>query len=170
MRNESIDAVGSDGVGLRLEFRWLGDRYGHFISQIGPTKDAELILESIEGAPPVAWPPSPPFQSLTLQNLANGASAALLVGMAGRSHWSASIEAVPNRAELLFDIACRHSEWLGWLGSQYRLLSPTDRNCRIRGIECEVQQKPESLLIQPASTTIPAQTARWRYGVSMENT
>jgi hypothetical protein len=38
MPNETIEAIGNDGQGLRLEFRWLGDRYHH------PSR-AELIFD-----------------------------------------------------------------------------------------------------------------------------
>jgi hypothetical protein len=170
MRSETIEAVGNDGIRLRLEFRWQGDRYGHLISRIRFGRDPEPLLESIEGAPSDAWPPNPPLQSLTFQTLPSGASAALLVGMAGRSHWSASVEAVPNTAELIFDVACRHSDGPLYLGSQYRTFVPTEKAFFVRGLVSEIQQQAENLLIQPQITPTGSQTTRWKYVVSLNIT
>jgi hypothetical protein len=165
MPSEIIEAIGNDGIGLRLEFRWQGDRYGHLISRIEPGGDPQRLLDSIEGVTSDAWPPSPPFQSLTLHTLPSGVSA-LLVGMAGRSHWSASMEAVPNSAELIFDVACRHSDLPLHLGSRYRNLAPTENAFVIRGLDSEIQQQAERLLIQPQLTLTGSQTTRWKYVVS----
>jgi hypothetical protein len=170
MQNETIGAVGNDGLGFRVEFRWLGDRYGHLISRFGPGNDPEPLLESIEGVTSDAWPPSPPLQSLTSQRMPNGASAALLVGMAGRSHWSASIEAVPNSAELIFDIACRHSDQPSYLGSQYQTLAPTDKLFFIRGLDSKIQPQAEKLLIQPQLIAANLRTTRWRYVLTANST
>jgi hypothetical protein len=170
MQSEIIEAVDSDGIGLRLEFRWLGDRYGHLISKIKPGSDPEPLVESIEGAPSDAWPPSPPLQSVTFQTLTNSAQAALLVGMAGRSHWSASIEAVPNRPELIFDVACRHPDRPGYLGSQYRILVPAENAFDIHGLDSQIQQQPKSFLIQPQMTNAGSPTARWKYIIRLRGT
>lgn len=170
MRNDAIEAVGADGRGLRLELRWHGDRYGHLISRIAPHLDPEPLLESIEGALPDVWPPSPPFQSLTVQTMPNGATAALLVGMAGRSHWSASLETVLNRTELVIDVACRHSDQPLYLGSQYRVLAPATKDFAIRGLDSEVEQQSERLLIQPQVKTVSSSTTRWKYVVSLAST
>ncbi|HEY2416097.1 MAG TPA: hypothetical protein VGI40_27895 [Pirellulaceae bacterium] len=170
MRSESIEAVGSDGLGLRLEFRWHSDRYAHLISRIEPGRDPEPLLESIEGATSNTWPPSPPLQSLTFQTLPNGVSAALLVGMAGRSHWSASIEAVPNTADLIFDVACRHSDRPLYLGSQYRILASAEKTFVVRGLDSEIHQQAERLLIQPQMATAGSPTTRWKFVVSLNST
>jgi len=46
--------------------------------------------------------------------------AVLGVGLAGRSHFSASVTACPDRpGALLFEIACRIREQPDWLGSTY---------------------------------------------------
>ena len=76
------------------------------------------MLESVEGSASDDWPASPPLQNLSIEELAPGRRAALLVGMAGRSHWSASIEPVPGQAALLFDVACRTSDSDVSLGSR----------------------------------------------------
>src|SRR5437773_7625601 len=124
MWSDAIDAVDYSGASLRVEFTWRGDRYGHVISLMNATGQTMLLFESIEGAHDDDWPPSPPLQSLSIEKLADGRSAALLVGMAGRSHWSASIETTVGALVLVFDVACRHSQAPKWLGSRYRRLSP----------------------------------------------
>src|SRR5207244_9937204 len=114
--------IGSEGSRLRIEFAWLGDRYGHIISLIDAHGVAERLLESIEGTANDDWPPSPPLQSLSMETLTDGRRVALLVGLAGRSHWSASIEPALGKAELVFDLACRHGPNHGMLGSRYHQL------------------------------------------------
>src|SRR5262245_31734029 len=121
MQNELIKAV-ADGTGLRVEFFWTGDRFGHVVSLVDAAGNSEPVLESIDGRPDENWPPSPPLQSLNFQSLPDGQRAALLVGMAGGSHWSASIEPSVNGAELVFDMACRQATPAIWLGSRYRRL------------------------------------------------
>ena len=101
MRSEAIEAVGADGVcaprRIRLARRSLRPR--DFRRQSIAAKSRPL-LESIEGTATDDWPPSPPLQSLSIETLPDGRRVALLVGMAGRSHWSASIEAVASAPSL----------------------------------------------------------------------
>ncbi|HTM54286.1 MAG TPA: hypothetical protein VL175_09660 [Pirellulales bacterium] len=104
-------------VGVRFFFR--ADRYAH---QIYVANDAawRAVLESLEGTPDEAWPSSPPFQSATSEHKPEG-PVILLVGMAGKSHWSASVELEPADGQIRFDVACRamHSP-KDALGSCYR--------------------------------------------------
>jgi hypothetical protein len=190
MRNQAIRAAGSDGSdgsALRVEFLWLGDRFGHMISVVESTGKVQPILESVEGAADDAWPPSPPLQSLRVETLPGGRRAALLVGMAGRSHWSASVEAPPGEAAFVFDLACRHSARPAHLGSLYRLLvDPVDlgssqqrvtlpAHCAMvemavapgsgRLIACG-QMQPATLAIEPLGGSQTG-TARWDYRVAL---
>jgi hypothetical protein len=112
------------GIGLRAEFRFQGDRFTHVVSLIGRGEASIPFLQSVEGTAAEAWPASPPLQSLHIDRLPTGREAALLVGMAGRGHWSASIEAIPDSATLVFDIACRLSGGEPALASRYRLAAP----------------------------------------------
>lgn len=83
----------------------LPDRLQHVVVwQEGETR-VEL-LRSYEGSPDDPWPPSPPLQQLHVERQA-GARVALEVGMAGRNHWSQSIEPLGDRLALRFDSACR---------------------------------------------------------------
>ena len=109
---------------LRIEFVWSADRYGHRI--LTSTPGGECILTSREGRPDEKWPPSPPLQSLHLEDRPGGVRIAMLVGMAGRSHWSMSVETDIARSRLLFDVACRVSEQPLWLGSSYDYSPPKD--------------------------------------------
>src|SRR5262245_36695789 len=104
MRNESLIARGQRGA-MRVEFVWRGDRYGHVISALDHAGQTVPLFESIEGTPADDWPPSPPLVNLHREMLPDGREALLSVGAAGRSHWSASVEAAQHEAALMFDFA-----------------------------------------------------------------
>ena len=163
MPNETIEATGGDGTRLRVEFTWRADRYGHVISLMKAAGQTVPLLESIEGSGDDAWPQSPPLQSLSIEKLAEGRSAALLVGMAGRSHWSASIEPALGVSGFVFDVACRHSQAPNWLGSRYRRLSAAAADVSIRGDGAEVVSEDEIVAIQPKMIASGAGTTRWKY-------
>src|SRR5262245_46882266 len=106
-----------------------------------------------------------------METLPDGRCAALLVGMAGRSHWSGSIEATPASAEIVFDLACRHSGAPQELGSRYRVLDGAEgrflmepRNSRLLR---DVVSK--ELAIKPQELRGKAQTTRWTYFVSVRD-
>jgi hypothetical protein len=108
---------------LQVEFFRRGDRVAHRLLHRGI-----LLAESVEGTPDEDWPPSPPFQevhfeSSKLPGRDEPCPIALLVGMAGRSHWSASV--VPSLPEeVTWDTACRLHGPPAWLGAQYRFAAP----------------------------------------------
>jgi hypothetical protein len=105
-------------LGVRLGFFWSGDRYAHRLEWTGEGGDM-LALESLEGMGHQFWPPSPPLQQLSLEPRESGRTCALLLGMAGRSHWSASVEA--RGLTLVFDVACRVQQPFDRLGSSYQI-------------------------------------------------
>src|SRR6202142_1382734 len=115
----SAASLGTDV--LRVVFQRNGDRYEHRIIASKPD-GSTVTLASQEGQPDDSWPPSPPLQSLNLETRPNGNQTIMLVGMAGRSHWSMSVEADLSRNHLAFDIACRVRERPVWLGSTYQTL------------------------------------------------
>jgi hypothetical protein len=164
--SEAINARDNDGHCLRVDFIWRGDRYGHVISLIDVAGQPHPLLESIEGAPTDAWPPSPPLQSLSIETLTGGRRAALLVGSAGRSHWSASIEPSTDDAALHFDIACRHAATPHCLGSRYRWLSAA-KNVSIRGLDAAVSQEGAAATIQPATIAATGGTTRWKFAIQL---
>lgn len=126
MQQELTASAGVGAAALRVAFQWRADRFAHIISLIRSDGGIVSLLESVEGSAADHWPPSPPLQSLSIETLPEGRRAALLVGMAGQNHWSASIEVVPGEAALIFDIACRTKDRDAALGSRYRLASPNE--------------------------------------------
>ena len=171
----TLDATDSAGLTLRIRFTRERDRYTHAILAVKPDGSEHLLLASVEGTAEHEWPPSPPLQSLSIEELAPGRRAALLVGMAGRSHWSASIEPVPGRAAIVFDIACRRQAMRPnalTLRSTY-----AERPCHafrvaIVGQEGDpvdtlVDRHAEQVTIEPASEMNTAPTIRWRYSLEL---
>ncbi|MFM7073965.1 MAG: hypothetical protein ACKO38_19435 [Planctomycetota bacterium] len=91
------------------------------------TRAVRSLLESCEGQSGDIWPASPPLQQLLVESRAEAGQVALLVGMAGRSHWSLSVEPLADRIGFRFDAACRLSgppEWLGHVWRPSHLLVP----------------------------------------------
>lgn len=117
-----IDAVDARGAGIRVVFDWRGDRYGHAIFGVFKSEMVHL-LNSVEGDEHAPWPPSPPLQQFQRHEHPPSAAALLLTGMAGRSHWSASLttESDMRWARTQFEIACRYRERPNWLGVTYRV-------------------------------------------------
>lgn len=102
---------------LTITFTWAEDRWSHRVT----LRDGS-VWESVEG--PRAdgdprWPASPVIVELSRLQTPRGA-AVLGVGLAGRSHFSASIGPDPRDPDrALFEIACRAIEPPAWLGSTY---------------------------------------------------
>ena len=108
-------------------FLWTRDRWTHQITPPG----AETLAgwTSLDGPFPPAndprWPASPVLVELSRVSVPRkdsaGGQAVVGVGLAGRSHFSASIAPDPHVADAIrFEIACRLHESPGWLGSTYR--------------------------------------------------
>jgi hypothetical protein len=181
------DEQAIEGGGFKVSFWRLADRYAHRIEwALG---GAGYALESLEGTSDEDWPSSPPLQELHFERREPGIQLALLVGRAGVSHWSASIELDPAAATLTFDVACRVRSAPERLGSSYRL-----RNAAIDaskasggGIEmqgalqlrcvasadeggCNIAIQGDALQIQATSLAPPwPKTSRWRYVLSFRN-
>jgi len=189
MRSEWLEAAECDGWRLRVEFNWHVDRYRHVISLIDAAGRSTPLLESIEGSPTDDWPASPPLQNLHCENQTDGSRVALLVGMAGRGHWSASIGSRPNESALVFDLACRSSAVAGPLDSTYRLASGVCiesaaaglarlqiAGCtaeltasQVRATRCElVVVNDADLKIQPAGAAPARATPRWLYELAIK--
>ncbi|MFO0884877.1 MAG: hypothetical protein U0894_11945 [Pirellulales bacterium] len=116
-----LPAIVVGGKSYELTFTREGDRIiQRFVTDSGLPGE-QVVLESCEGTPADAWPASSPLQSLSIEELTPGAPVALLVGMAGKSHWSASIERLSGNNGWRWDIACRVSITPDFLGSTYRL-------------------------------------------------
>jgi len=180
-----LEVVGPDGCGLRVTFSWDDDRFGHEIAYL-EGRLAIVCLTAELGREQDPWPASPALQQLSLTELQSGRSSALLVGMAGKSHWSQSIEADAATASLTFDVACRVQREPQWLGSRYRTRpgvwdSPAPDVRIARGGRVELKIEPAanslpsrienagpSLAIAPDLRTqrFPA-TVRWKYRIAV---
>jgi hypothetical protein len=127
-----LSALNSAGVGVRVRFVWLGDRYGHQIEVVDGSL-TRTVLESVEGGEEANWPPSPPLQHVNISWIASDTQhghVAMLVGGAGNSHWSMCVSVRDGNkdvfnntsgTELFFDVACRVHDAPGFLGSTYRV-------------------------------------------------
>jgi len=158
---------------LRVDFRRCDDRYGHIIERL--VHDAwRAVYESREGNSADQWPPSPVLQSLHIEQGSKG-SVAFLLGMAGTSHWSASVEPVPNRDALQFDIACRVNQAPQRLGSSYRVLDPEASRCiEVIALPIEAVTAIQRAASETEWTAVPIIadqewpcTIRWRYTISV---
>jgi len=176
-REQSIEAGG-----LRVRFAFQGDRFAHFV-EVAQGGEWITLLASMEGSPLEDWPPGPPLQSIHLESRPPERQLALLVGMAGKSHWSASVELDPA-GWVSFDVACRlRSAEPVRLGSAYRLLQPVGEkhdtrivvaDCSGHAILCVETWEPggparlqvdgEQIGILPTDMAVDSpRTVRWGY-------
>jgi hypothetical protein len=177
----TIEAIDGSRQGLRVEFFRSADRLAHTISSVSGDQVMPL-MRSCEGTDQQIFPPSPPMQQLAIQEVEQR-RVAFLVGMAGRSHWSVSIEADGAQRRLSFDVACRmvpNAE--GGLASTYEVLQPSAME--VRSGEIHFRHDHHSTVLRPvsvgSSTTPPigllpsrieirpahqaeASTTRWAY-------
>lgn len=179
-----ISAIDERGTGLRLEFVRRDDRYAHQIEFVdGPA--TRLCCRSLEGSSDDIWPPSPPLQQLHFEPRGDGQPVALLVGMAGKSHWSMSVEAEPAARCFVFDVACRLAAAPACLSSRYGF-EETPVFGAESGIVCvndkklffEVedtttasivgQDNALAIVCRDASDRFPA-TARWKYRIGLQS-
>lgn len=158
-----------EGSGLRLLFERRGDRYGHRVEPIAD--DGGSAVVSVEGPADAAWPNSPPFQELHIERRGER-RIALLVGRAGGSHWSASVQFDASGRRIEFDVACRVTGPPEALRSTYDL--PPDSRLRvvadpIDGISARLIQSSGTTLAvapDPPGGPWPA-TVRWRYAFTI---
>jgi hypothetical protein len=119
-RSQCLEAIDTDGRGLQVLFFWNGDRYAHRIEVLDGNA-ASVLMESREGDDGDEWPLSSPLQQLSIENRPDNRQVALLVGMAGQSHWSASVTADSNERSLLFEMACRTKDSPAKLSNSYHI-------------------------------------------------
>jgi hypothetical protein len=188
--NESVEAEWTIESGerfLRLVLFRAGDRYAHRIELLSAEGELVASASSVEGAlvgqaspdgshasfahVSETWPASPPFQQFHRQEI-DGRPAWFFVGMAGKSHWSASVTARDDAPGWEFDVACRFREAPGYLGSANRVSFPDDRLPRpafftlIAGETTELRGRDDVVAAFPSHETVsasPPASARWRY-------
>ena len=180
----SLSAMNLDGVGLQVEFLWRQDRHCHTIGLVVDNSPIS-VFESMEGSSLEDWPPSPPLQQLSVEELRPKTQVALLVGMAGKSHYSISVEPAHDRTKFVFDVACRSREIAEQLGSEYLLLaggvsSASDHDAiidvdrRLIQLSCDrdgetasrIIVNPKGVRIEPA-LVVSLGTTRWRYSLEL---
>jgi hypothetical protein len=110
------------------------------------------------------------LSQLHIEPRPEGRNVALLVGMAGGNHWSASVESDPASQRLTFDVACRvHGHMSGPLASSYRRLSDKTTGAEVvvtAGLESEVSDKNGYVSVAGLSPPSRASgTFRWTYVV-----
>lgn len=101
--------------GLRVRFRWTGDRFAHVIDRQDRSgamdQPGDGTLRSVEGHSSEAWPASPAIQQISTERI-SGAEMIMGVGGSGTSHFSLSVRAVTadeGPPSLHFDWAARLS-------------------------------------------------------------
>ncbi len=179
-----LQSIGAKGIGLQVRFSWREDRHCHTISLLVGDREVP-VFESIEGSSHDRWPPSPPLQQLSVEELRPKTNVALLVGMAGKSHWSISVEPASGRAAIAFDVACKSREEVEQLGTGYLVLpdglSITGKHdasievegqtLRLRGdsdvkTTAQLKQDSSGLRIEPTGQA-DRTSIRWRYVVEL---
>jgi hypothetical protein len=176
---------------LRVGFHWHTDRFAH---SIGVLDEGRLVplMASIEGSASDRWPPSPPIQSVHTEQHGNE-TVLMLLGMAGHSHWSASVQLDRERQTAKFDVACRiksddETSAATTLGSQYRTMTDPvtgdagDVRIHVGGRgacvkpmadddspQTELCGSADGLLIKPVFQIdqLPC-TIRWRYKITAQ--
>lgn len=168
-----------------MQFSRVGDRYAHAIYLLDG--DSEIcVLESTEGDSADVWPASPPLQALEFEKWTDGRRLALLVGMAGRNHWSVSAELDPDLDQVICDVACRLQEEpdpTSKLRSSYRvhgkmeidesnhlvLVHVPEGGCELRvepvdaaPVDFAIEGDHLVLTPRPGDGELP-RTARWKY-------
>lgn len=177
-----------EAAGVRVVFFRQGDRYAHRVEVFDASGgDWRAVLETVEGMADEVWPASPPLQHLHVEKRAEG-PVALLVGMAGRTHWSAAVEVATDgssRRVVRFDIAARVTgESRGGasvssprLGSTYRdLADATEASLQLRPLdaaECVVVDggAGRERTVRPAESSAAGDAARtiaWRYVIEQQ--
>lgn len=168
---------------MRLRLLWRHDRYQQRV-EISERGRLVPLMESLEGTSAEEWPSSPPLKEAQLVERPDDRRVALAVGMAGRSHWSASLELDAPAGQLTFDMACRVQGKPLWLGSRYRLLVPATRwgswEIRLEGFGrlgihlverqmADLELGPDGVvsIVAPAASQPLPQTVRWSYALSI---
>ena len=191
-------AVDSHGCGLAVALWRQGDRYAHALFALpgsaepaaedrdsASTGSPVLLMASLEGTDRETWPASPPLQQLIVEPREAGREVALLIGMAGSSHWSLSIDVDPISRLIVFEAACRCASQPSELGSRY-LTQPGNRSAarelhwnlprstgvellwpESRGLVSEPEPGKSQWMVRPSDMPTdkwPA-TVRWSYAV-----
>ncbi len=159
-----IATLASDRV--RVEFHWLGDRFGHTISLVD-NEHAQLVWESMQ-----ADECGPAFQELHEQTAADGEPILFLSGASGGAHWSMSVHR--DAGAIHFDLAARVATPPVDRAVQYQAQFATDCHVPLQPLDATMQlgfATPLATLkpISSGEDTLPA-TRRWTYAATSQAT
>jgi len=107
--------------------------------------------------------------------------------MAGKNHWSVSVEEDPSSVSLVFDVACRILQKPHWLGSSYDLSGSaqigamTSETAALRDLPLSITVEPadggptlaaghdgQLISVVPSLANVdPPTTVRWKYRVGL---
>ena len=163
-----VFSVGTDKQVLEAVFYRIGDRFTHRVV-LSSGNQSRTLLTAMEGETDETWPASPPLQQLSIETRGQS-QVALLVGMSGKTHFSASVESIPGKCRLEFDVAARVHTDPAQIGSAYQLstsnLLPT--HClQAADSTSQTVWKNGVVQIEPIPTKTAPVTLRWRYWVQL---
>ncbi|MCY2973937.1 MAG: hypothetical protein NTW52_04625 [Planctomycetota bacterium] len=94
--------------------------HGFWWEASSETMDMVRIMTSCEGTPQDTWPASSPFQQIVREEIGTEKKLVLLaVGMAGKTHWSGTVEGDAMTEAIAMDFAARVNVTPDFLGSTY---------------------------------------------------
>jgi hypothetical protein len=96
----TLERLNDNGSGLRVDFHWLGDRFGHTIAAVKGGV-AKIEWRSIDDDPL-----GPVYQELHQQETDAG-KIVFLNGSGHGAHWSVSVEFETLKSVVVFDVAAR---------------------------------------------------------------
>ncbi|MHB8957919.1 MAG: hypothetical protein ACYC4U_33735 [Pirellulaceae bacterium] len=184
---ETLETVDRRGIGLRMALYRVGRRVAHRLALVSGS-EVHWLLASVEGDDHTTSPPSPPLQQWSLADLNDGRQAALLVGMAGRSHWSLSAESGTTQGLIQFDVACRAAAvdppalssvyqllppWQWSVNAQAAVVSVKGYSCYLRPVRGPGSDHVPAIRVERDQLTIVPQqvaraaTYRWQYELSL---
>ncbi len=95
----------------------------------------------------------------------------MLIGQAGKSHWSMSVSTGEDSLSVIFDIACRVRDVPEFLGSTYSQPREEDSSIEFRPsaaldasteLDCSYN---EQIALRPEDVSLPPATVRWGFEV-----
>ena len=139
----------SSAARLAIEFVETDDRWAH--SMVDLSRDPKQLLTSVEGTAEQDWPCSPPLQQVSRHESEQGI-ALLSVGMAGRSHWSASFS-IDGDDALLAELACLarenyRSSAARFIGTTYEIANDL-RHQLLEDGTVEIKTPSGNVLVEP---------------------
>lgn len=166
-------SIGTEECRAETAFRWEDDRFSHAIRIELGQQSWELL--SLEGNSEQPWPLSPSIQDL-YREYRDGTDVLLGVGMAGKTHFSVSVES--NQLDTLrFEFACKvvgRPEFVGttylldsWVSSEVAIMREPFRihdSTSVRLDRSKHTEHDRLFQIAPAETNSSA-TLQWGFDV-----